>query len=904
MKKITFLTKYQTWSNFRLGLIVLLFVQSFTLSATDYYVNANSGDDGNNGQSAFNAFRSISRMSSVTLRPGDNVYFMNGTYTRPGSTLWNITESGTENAYITIQNYPGHRPVLEFDSWSGLNLINGASYLRFSGLQIKGPNSRINPEDALNQPASCARNFEGNPSGFYNGVGLLAVGPNLRWSDSATTGNEIPTHIIVENCEVYDCPSSGLAFQQADYITIRNNKVYNNSWYSIYGTSGINMYQFINTDNTTGVHNIVENNLMYGNQLKVPQVPFCEYYDGNALIVDDFNHVQKTNYKNANVEYPVYTARTVIANNVSVENGGSGLHFYLSSNIDIFNNTAVGNAFQNNFSNGNADLRIGDCNNINVINNILSGEKIHGISETNINFVYENNYENGPFPSAIVGGDLCSSCVFGELAFENTDINAANPYITVNGSSIVDKGQVVSGVSSDFQGNARPQGVTYDIGAYEFEANGDGVQNIAPTIALVSPNNGQTFTEGENVAIEYTANDEDGTIASVAFYINNTLVSTDNSAPYVYNVTPEVGTSSIYAIATDNSGSTATSATTTITVEQEEVIENIAPTIALVSPNNGQTFTEGENVAIEYTANDEDGTVASVAFYINNTLVSTDTSAPYVYNVTPEVGTSSIYAIATDNSGSTATSATINITVEADVIIIDDNGACDFAKPLSTPLPTISASYNNVYVIGQNGPSLDNLKRFNIKWNLNNNGLYNFSINTNNGQPAYWVNLRKGVSQSLSSENPSITISNSGFAGLDGDYFARLHENNFVLISKTGDFTIYFSNSTTAPACNSGALAKTLSSKQFSANSNDKDVVSLFPNPASDYLNIKMNYQASTQVVVYALDGRLISDTTFANDAGTSVNQIPVYNLSNGTYIVKITADNFEKPMFKYFVKK
>jgi len=105
MKKITFLTKCQTWSNFRLGLIVLLFVQSFTLSATDYYVNANSGDDGNNGQSAFNAFRSISRMSSVTLRPGDNVYFMNGTYTRPGSTLWNITESGTENAYITIMKF-------------------------------------------------------------------------------------------------------------------------------------------------------------------------------------------------------------------------------------------------------------------------------------------------------------------------------------------------------------------------------------------------------------------------------------------------------------------------------------------------------------------------------------------------------------------------------------------------------------------------------------------------------------------------------------------------------------------------------------------------------------------------------------------------------------------------------
>jgi len=160
MKNITFLTTRQTFSNFKYGLIVLLCIQSFTLSATDYYVNAISGNDSNNGQSAFDAFRSISRMSSVSLRPGDTVYFMNGTYTRPGSTLWNITESGTENAYITIQNYPGHSPVLEFDSWSGLNL------------------------------------------------------PNLRWSDSATTGDEIPTHIIVENCEIYDCPSSGLAFQQ------------------------------------------------------------------------------------------------------------------------------------------------------------------------------------------------------------------------------------------------------------------------------------------------------------------------------------------------------------------------------------------------------------------------------------------------------------------------------------------------------------------------------------------------------------------------------------------------------------------------------------------------------------------------------------------------------------------
>ena len=272
--------------------------------------------------------------------------------------------------------------------------------------------------------------------------------------------------------------------------------------------------------------------------------------------------------------------------------------------------------------------------------------------------------------------------------------------------------------------------------------------------------------------------------------------------------------------------------------------------------------------------------------------------------MTPDVGTNSIYAIATDNSGSTATSETITITVEEESIIIEEDGACDFATPLTTPLESISTSFDYVYVVGENGPNLDNLKRFNIKWNLANNGLYNFSINTNNGQPGWWVNLRKGISQTLNSENPSITISSSGFVGLDGDYFARLHENNFVLISKSGDFTIYFSNSSTAPDCNSNGQAKTLSSSAFNANSMGKANVSLFPNPASDYLKIKMNFEASIHVVVYGLDGRLISDSMFVNSARTSVNQIPVYNLANGTYIVKITADSLEKPMFKYFVKK
>jgi len=95
-----------------------------------------------------------------------------------------------------------------------------------------------------------------------------------------------------------------MAFQQAD-----------NCWYTIYGTSGINLYQLVNTDGTTSFHNNISNNLMYGNQLLVPQVPFCAFFDGNAFIIDDFHHTQTGNYLDINSGYDAYDAQSLIANN-------------------------------------------------------------------------------------------------------------------------------------------------------------------------------------------------------------------------------------------------------------------------------------------------------------------------------------------------------------------------------------------------------------------------------------------------------------------------------------------------------------------------------------------------------------------------------------------------------------
>ncbi|MBQ4819027.1 glycoside hydrolase family 48 protein [Aquimarina sp. MMG016] len=141
---------------------------------------------------------------------------------------------------------------------------------------------------------------------------------------------------------------------------------------------------------------------------------------------------------------------------------------------------------------------------------------------------------------------------------------------------------------------------------------------------------------------------------------------------------------------------------------------------------------------------------------------------------------------------------TINVT--------DGSVSCAFGTPIDTALPSINSAFENIYVLGNGGPNLDNVTNFTINWDLANNGLYQFSMNTSDGNPSYWNDFLPKVTQNFNTAQPGITITNSGFAGLDGSYWATVDAGNFVLVSKTGGFTIYFSTSATAPDCDGGTV--------------------------------------------------------------------------------------------------
>ncbi len=95
---------------------------------------------------------------------------------------------------------------------------------------------------------------------------------------------------------------------------------------------------------------------------------------------------------------------------------------------------------------------------------------------------------------------------------------------------------------------------------------------------------------------------------------------------------------------------------------------NQPPVISLTAPASGTSYTEPANITITASASDPDGTISQVEFYQGTTLLSTDLASPWEFTLTNALaGSYSFTAKATDNSGATAVSAAVSVTVTAPV---------------------------------------------------------------------------------------------------------------------------------------------------------------------------------------------------------------------------------------------
>ena len=91
---------------------------------------------------------------------------------------------------------------------------------------------------------------------------------------------------------------------------------------------------------------------------------------------------------------------------------------------------------------------------------------------------------------------------------------------------------------------------------------------------------------------------------------------------------------------------------------------NKAPTVSLTAPSPTGTYYAPATLPLAATAADGDGTVAKVEFYAGDTLLATDTAAPYEGSwANVPAGTYAMTAKAYDNKGATTTSTPVTVKV-------------------------------------------------------------------------------------------------------------------------------------------------------------------------------------------------------------------------------------------------
>lgn len=153
---------------------------------------------------------------------------------------------------------------------------------------------------------------------------------------------------------------------------------------------------------------------------------------------------------------------------------------------------------------------------------------------------------------------------------------------------------------------------------------------------------------------------------------------------------------------------------------------NAPPTVVITDPADNAVFTTPPGVVpIEASAQDPDGYVQSVDFYVDGLFLGSDSNAPYALTLTTNVpGLYTLTAIATDNRNDTGTSAPVRVTIEPcdpnlSVAPIPNQTRClcdevtFTAIATSTDPVTYAWQHNGVMLFGETNASLilKNLKQ-------------------------------------------------------------------------------------------------------------------------------------------------------------------------------------------------
>jgi glucose/arabinose dehydrogenase len=226
-----------------------------------------------------------------------------------------------------------------------------------------------------------------------------------------------------------------------------------------------------------------------------------------------------------------------------------------------------------------------------------------------------------------------------------------------------------------------------------------------PAITIDSPTNGTSFTSPANVTISATAQDSNGNITNVSFFDSSAFLGAANNAPYTITVNLTPATHALTAVLMDDAGLSATSSVVNVSVNAT----NSPFSVTITNPPDHSVFGNTDNIALRASVNDTGGTVTNVQYFDGAVSLGNRTASPYSLSPSLALGSHTLTAVASDNTGNTATSAPLTVTVARYLPPLTNGTIALFLVPVATNLaaPDYAISppgdHNRLFVVDQNG---------------------------------------------------------------------------------------------------------------------------------------------------------------------------------------------------------
>lgn len=412
------------------SLLILFF--AVPLAATTYYVDRNHplANDSNPGTESL-PWKTINK-GAQTLVAGDTAYVKAGTYDEHIE----FANNGTQTYPITFKSYSGWNTIVKYSGHNNHTVTFTKEYIVWDGFKVTC---------LFYQPLRI------NPGAAYCIIKNCDVDADTESSHGILIESDAVHHITIMNNLIHGFGTSQLhhgMYIKGDYHLIDGNIIYDNAGY------GIHMYN----DAGSVKHCIVRNNTCYENGVRSA--------NGGAGII-------------------VTQGVSLVYNNVCYNNGGgsnSNSYGILVYNVPagsgankIYNNTL--------YKNGRGGLGIQGSDSTILKNNICAYDSVCNLSMLNsTNTILNHNcyYPDGAnrffwnrgvynfsgyrLASGQDSSSICQEPRFVDTSSYNFHLQATSP--------AVDRGFTLPEVPLDKDGITRPQGIAYDIGAYEYVPTG------------------------------------------------------------------------------------------------------------------------------------------------------------------------------------------------------------------------------------------------------------------------------------------------------------------------------------------------------------------------------------------------------------------------------------------------